>query len=634
MAKILINDNGKALLSSQGKAYAVTNVDRAAGASPLTVTAAAGKVLRLYRTGKCTQAGTPTPSAPVDIVCNNGALAVRRESGLQPGYTLVESVRNAASTVATTSIKDDVDDMEYEIRVKPNSGSWYILQSRAASNSYIYGISGSSSGNTITFLYGLPTGLTSGIGARNPDHIYFVRASHKNGVATLYVKDETTGEEDTQTTTYNTADFTPSTVNLRFWGNSQNTINANNNIYHAKIRKSGELVLDTLPVTYGGEAGLYDFAGATFLAASQGTLYAGNPVADPVEVYVDGTPEVVMVAPDGAPTQDQEGASTQSGTPTPSSPVLIVDTPFGNTVLRGIGDYKDSYDVDTNTITRRVGVIVFDGTEAWSKLAQYNVFFYHDELIRYNNPVFAGLSSHFVGSAESNANMPDNSVKLTYVSGYDPGHGAISFKHNASANADAFKAFLAAQYEAGIPVIAYYPLATPTTEVYTGPHISRASVPDLLALTDYVDEADIISGKVTRRCGILVLDGTESWTKAASYNVYSTPVGEARSVSERYFALSTHFVSTNETNANMPADSIKATDLSSAYAVSIKSATISTLENWKAYLAAQYANGTPVIVVYPLSAPTTEQVTPQELTTAAGANIITAAGDIDLTYKI
>lgn len=45
------------------------------GVSPLTLANALAKPIRsLVQYGKCVQDGTPTPSAPVDIVCNNGAL--------------------------------------------------------------------------------------------------------------------------------------------------------------------------------------------------------------------------------------------------------------------------------------------------------------------------------------------------------------------------------------------------------------------------------------------------------------------------------------------------------------------------------------------------------------------------------
>ena len=73
MAKLLINDQNKVLVGSNGKAYAVGNMDALKGSSsPVNFNGTGGSVLKLMRYGKCEQDGTPTPSAPVDIVCNNG----------------------------------------------------------------------------------------------------------------------------------------------------------------------------------------------------------------------------------------------------------------------------------------------------------------------------------------------------------------------------------------------------------------------------------------------------------------------------------------------------------------------------------------------------------------------------------
>ena len=43
---------------------------------------------------------------------------------------------------------------------------------------------------------------------------------------------------------------------------------------------------------------------------------------------------------------------------------------------------------------------------------------------------------------------------------------------------------------------------------------------------------------------------------------------------------------------------------------------------FKAYLADQYAAGTPVIIIYPLATPTTESVTGQHLQVAQGDNTL------------
>ena len=60
----------------------------------------------------------------------------------------------------------------------------------------------------------------------------------------------------------------------------------------------------------------------------------------------------------------------------------------------------------------------------------------------------------------------------------------------------------------------------------------------------------------------------------------------------------------------------------------------STTPDFKAWLAEQYANGTPVTVVYDLATPTTIQLTPQEILALAGTNsIYSNTGNTDVSGK-
>ena len=49
---------------------------------------------------------------------------------------------------------------------------------------------------------------------------------------------------------------------------------------------------------------------------------------------------------------------------------------------------------------------------------------------------------------------------------------------------------------------------------------------------------------------------------------------------------------------------------------------------FKAWLAEQYAAGTPVIVIYPLAEETTESVTPQSLSTSEGDNVVSVTANV------
>ena len=361
MSKLLVNGKREVIVGSNGKAYAVTNLDAERGiGSPIVLDAAAGSVLKLMRYGKVEQEGTPTPSAPQDIVCNNGVIAFRHQSGLPIGYTLLDRVYNSTGTKIDTGLYDDVDDVEYEIRCQVRTGSWYIFQFRTGST--YGGVAGSATGNTITCLVRDGVTLTSNL-TREANNIYYVKFTHKNGVATLYVKNETTGEEDTQTETY--TDYTPTSETPIFlWGNSVNNVGQNNYIYYAKLRKNDEIIMDYVPCQYNGENGFYDFVSDTFKGATIGTINAGEPVDDPLVRYTDGTPEVITLG--------EQTASVEN--------------------LFAVGDYKDEQDVISGEVTRRCGVCVYDGTQDIGNIRE--TFFLNQ--LQVNHQVRASSNADFV----------------------------------------------------------------------------------------------------------------------------------------------------------------------------------------------------------------------------------------------
>lgn len=194
-------------------------------------------------------------------------------------------------------------------------------------------------------------------------------------------------------------------------------------------------------------------------------------------------------------------------------------------------------------------------------------------------------------------------------------------------NADVTFAVGADVEDALYPVV----IGTPETLTVAG---QTATVPDLYAVGNYKDEYDVISGQITRRVGIKVLDGTEDWFAAKGYtDLYGVPVADGV-FSANQLAISTHYAGTTAVNNVMATNTTKATHASilapGKISVYIKDTVNGTsLEDWKAYLASQYAAGTPVIVLYPLEQPTTEQVAAQPLNTVAGNNVISVTAEVD-----
>lgn len=138
----------------------------------------------------------------------------------------------------------------------------------------------------------------------------------------------------------------------------------------------------------------------------------------------------------------------------------------------------------------------------------------------------------------------------------------------------------------------------------------------LLKISDYQDVQSIIDGVITRKVGIKVLDGTESWSYKDTYSRFVTNISDMPADTARTLPfISTHYQVTYSST----------TDPGYIYNSSQRQIMITdahtSVESWTQWLADQYAAGTPVIVIYPLATATTESVTGQPMATTAGDNI-------------
>lgn len=177
------------------------------------------------------------------------------------------------------------------------------------------------------------------------------------------------------------------------------------------------------------------------------------------------------------------------------------------------------------------------------------------------------------------------------------------------------------QVEYGSTATEYVPYITPQT----------ASAADLFAVDDYKDTQDIITGDIIRKVGIKVLDGTEEWTEndTASTIRYRLRIDDATGGTSRSAITSSHFVYSSS------GQDVGVAFLSSKFLYVIAAQTITTVEDFKAWLVNQYAAGTPVIVVYPLAEETAEGVGAQEVYTNAGTNSIKAVVNVgDTTLDV
>ena len=139
-----------------------------------------------------------------------------------------------------------------------------------------------------------------------------------------------------------------------------------------------------------------------------------------------------------------------------------------NTVITSLyGDgtieNSDTYDLSTGIITRRWGVKVFDGTEAFTNHATIPGWFQ-----LYDNTVYGNkyaYCTHFQYYDRANDIQPGYFTTAMQVDN----RGQFVFRVSNETTLDNFKSFLASEYAKGTPVTVYYPLAEPTTETITIP---------------------------------------------------------------------------------------------------------------------------------------------------------------------
>ena len=185
------------------------------------------------------------------------------------------------------------------------------------------------------------------------------------------------------------------------------------------------------------------------------------------------------------------GTVTQNGTPSLTNPITPQFYTQGKMVLRAVGNVADSYDAETGKITRRVGVVILDGTESWGLInqlttEQYNVFSSAGLARKMDAKAVnrSPLCTHFIGRINQSAintagQMAFNSLEAYSTTVY------VSVSKSDFPNASDFKAWVAAQYASGNPVVVYYQLKTPVEEDWP----SRQCETIKIATTKYNEES-------------------------------------------------------------------------------------------------------------------------------------------------
>lgn len=381
------------------------------GEAPITLAnAVRGAIRSLIQYGQCYQATTPTPDAPVDIVCNNGTLRMVHRSGLPSGYRLLEYVGGSGSQYVITDLylaSTDVIECEYRNSSTTGYGAVYGIF-KTGESSALYG-------NQTYYGYDESNNKVD-TDIRVDTEWHSSRHDFVNGTLTI----------DGTTVTFTPFTFVNSTKNavLSRYYNGSYGYNWKGYIRKFKVTRNGEVVCDLLPAKNSNNvAGLYDLISGSFYQAAAGTLLEGNEVDD-YELRVVGNPEVLSVAGQTA-----------------SVPNLF-----------GVDNRQDWVDIISGEVRRMCGVLVLDGTEDWQIVPNYSYFALYNIEPAGPIPTRAPqnprpISTHF--PHPTSAGVPY--LKIA-------GDTLQFYYSDEFSDIDVFKAWLAAQYAAGTPVIMVYKL--------------------------------------------------------------------------------------------------------------------------------------------------------------------------------
>lgn len=464
----------------------------------------------------------PTPDAPMDIVCNNGVLKARHQSGLPLGYTLLDYIATASGSYVDTGITPTINakaDVKFAPTQTSTTGYW---GARSDPNRFC----------CTTFILGAQfgVGMTNNTWAANRTAVV-LDSIYDCVIANGYVN--VNGTEYTETPVESFGNANTFCLGRIVTSGGSNSSAAK--YYKCKLWENNVLVFDGVPAKNANDViGMYDLvSGQFFTNAGTGDFTAGDPVSDPVEVYADGTVEtinvhgknlfdsannkafvsegqtvtisftnpgsrttvatdtgvIVMTRSSGQTGYQSETAVIPAGasyltvaqgygsalevqiekgsTATQYEPYFNGGTATAEMLLK-FGTYTDQQEIIDGTVTRNVKAIVLNGTEAWVPSQTYSNVYTAGIAVGKPSGGMAPICNYYAGYS-SYVSMTANDYGILGSS-----TATISIKNKDCVDVTAFKTWLADQYAAGTPVTVIYPLAQAVTESVAGQTMSTA----------------------------------------------------------------------------------------------------------------------------------------------------------------
>ena len=530
------------------------------GNGSLTLTNAKSNGLnyvKLY--GGCTQASTPTPDTPVDIVCNNGALKMVDDE-LPAGYKRVlgyECDNNVLWRITNFKLRGS-DTVRISFSVTGACNVFGCYQGADATDNY--DLYASITSGSKWFRYGNGTYLS-----------YFSNNNLNKRFDVVFTPNGSQGMP--QDSTWSPETF-ESANDLIIGSTSLTGTSAKlkGNLY-GNFEVDNRLKIIPCERLSDNSLGYYDTYSETFF----------EPTGTPTSMGYDGSHYVLTI--DGT-----------------TETVQLHGKNLSNGALENIGYTSTGGTSTSSTFCGNLCKIKVKAGEKYTVSCG-------------NFP--DGISGVFVNTwkVDGSWNMRQAiAMSTSYTYTIPEGIGEVNFTLYKTGGINIGSTSWL-QVEKGDTATTYEPY-------YSG---GSATAEMLLKVGDYQDVQSVIDGQVTRKVGVKVLNGTEDWGAEGTLgtNNYRFTFMNINTTDNAESSLCTHIdriIQGSETSqSNRPCIRF---NTSGTALVWYETDNTTTLEQFKQFLADQYANGTPVILLYPLATATTESVTGQPLTIQAGTNVV------------
>lgn len=248
-----------------------------------------GVLLTQYWTPVAWNNATPTPAAPMDIVCNNGVLKPIHQSWLPIWYTLLDYIQSWWSNYIDTWIKitnEDVVEMQYLQTADKWAIYWEYYNGTANMSTTLYW--------NITFYFYAYNAWWTATNVWNYDaNVHTV----VHNFVDWYI------DFDWVRTNFNLPSQNSfiNTLNCPiFWRSNGSSIwyFSKTQLYYFRIRRSWTLILDLIPAKdSNNNVWMYDRVSWTLFTESWSwSFVAWNTVSDPMTVYADWITETIWIS--------------------------------------------------------------------------------------------------------------------------------------------------------------------------------------------------------------------------------------------------------------------------------------------------------------------------------------------------